>query len=97
MLGPCPRMEDSMSLTEDLNRKFGSTLGCRVEQVALFERDFHHAVDTESTFKEEELSDLLCSRAMITRFLDFRSQPGLLLVVPQVVIYLTVQLKGLLE
>lgn len=93
----CQKGRQYINYMEDLNKKFGSILSCRLEQVALFNGDFHHVMDAESTFKEEALSGLLSSRAMVVPFLDYKHEPGLLSVITQVVNHLTVKLRGLLD
>lgn len=88
---------ECINCMQDLNRKFGSTLTCSVEQVALFSGDFHHVMDAKSTFNQEALSRLLSSRAMVVPFLDYKHEPGLLSIITQVVNYLTVKLRELLD
>ncbi|MGL5903920.1 MAG: hypothetical protein ACRCZO_14665 [Cetobacterium sp.] len=63
----------------------------------MFNGDFHHIIDAESTFKEEPLSALLSSQAMAVPFFDYKHKPGILSVITQVVNHLAIKLRGWLD
>lgn len=91
------RAKNYLRHMSDLCLKFGPTVRARIEQVALFEHDLHHAMDSESTFDEHALSNLLMNKPLLVPFTDVKCTGGVMSVVQDVARHMVEKLRCLLE
>jgi len=64
------RADTYLTYMADLCLKFGPTVKARIKQVALFEEDIIHAIDSELTFDEQELLNLIENKPLLVPFTD---------------------------
>jgi len=82
-------------LMSDICLKFRPTVRARIEQVALIEID--SVMDSESTFDEEVLVNLLRSKALLVPFTDVASDAGAMSIVQDVAKHMVAKLRSLFE